>query len=85
VPPFEGACWHNGSISNKNWLPYSSCKAVVDALLAGMENKPDKQMTVLCGHTHSAGIYNPQPNIIVRTGAAEYGVPQAPELIELAD
>lgn len=85
VPPFEGACWHNGRISDKNWLPYFSCKAVGEALLAGMENKPDKQMTVLCGHTHSAGINKPQPNIIVKTGAAEYGVPQVPELIELAD
>jgi hypothetical protein len=76
-----GACWHNGRISNKNWLPYFSCKAVGDALLAGMENKPGQADDRALGHTHSSGIYSPQPNIVVRTGAAEYGVPQVPELI----
>ena len=33
-------------------------------------------MTVLCGHTHSAGIAKILPNLEVRTGAAEYGRPE---------
>ena len=52
VPPFREACWHEGKVSDDNWLPFFSCKAVGDALVEAMIAAPDRQMTVLCGHTH---------------------------------
>src|SRR5262245_20670356 len=26
VPPFREACWHEGRISDDNWLPHFTCK-----------------------------------------------------------
>ena len=53
VPPFREACWHEGRISDDNWLPHFTCKAVGDVLIEAMAANPDHRMTVLCGHTHS--------------------------------
>src|SRR5581483_10373621 len=48
VPPFKEACWHEGQISNDNWLPHFTCKAVGDVLKDAMASS-DRQMTVYCG------------------------------------
>src|SRR5579883_2536548 len=76
VPPFREACWHEGAISNDDWLPHFSCRAVGDVLAAAMRERPDRRMTVLCGHTHGEGTATPLPNLTVYTGAAEYGAPR---------
>lgn len=75
VPPFVGACWHEGEISGDDWLPHFTCKATGDAILDVMSRHPDTALTVLCGHTHSQGTYTAAPNVLVLTGAAEYGEP----------
>src|SRR3954469_24672128 len=46
VPPFREACWHEGRISDDNWLPLSACKAVGDALVEAAAAAPDRQLTV---------------------------------------
>lgn len=61
-PSFHDACWHEGSISNKEWLPWFTCKAMGDMLLALAEEHPDRQILVLCGHTHSRGKVDILPN-----------------------
>jgi 3',5'-cyclic AMP phosphodiesterase CpdA len=83
APPFRESCWHEGKISNDNWLPHFSCKAVGDVLTEVIQNHPDKQMTVLCGHTHSSGICRILPNLQVKTGGSEYGMPEIQEIIEV--
>ena len=75
VPPFREACWHRGNLSDDAWLPHFACKAVGDALMEIMSAHPDRELLVLCGHTHSAGEAGILPNLKVRTGAAEYGRP----------
>jgi 3',5'-cyclic-AMP phosphodiesterase len=75
VPPFREACWHEGAISDDNWLPWFTCKAVGDALLAAADAHPDRTVSVLCGHTHSPGQATLRPNLTVQTGAARYGSP----------
>jgi len=75
VPPFRESCWHRGSYSEDDWLPYFTCKALGDVLLSEAARRPDRQVTVLCGHTHSGGECHPLPNLRVLTGAAEYGHP----------
>src|SRR3954469_8544205 len=55
VPPFREACWHEGQVSDDNWLPHFTCKAVGDVLVEAMRAAPDREMTVLCGHTHGGG------------------------------
>ncbi len=75
VPPFRQACWHEGGISDDDWLPWFTCTAVGEVLLATAKRWPDSRFEVLCGHTHSAGTYQPRANLVVHTGAAEYGAP----------
>lgn len=83
VPPFKEACWHNGEISDDNFLPHFACKAVGDELKTIMSKSPDKQLTVLCGHTHSAGHVQVLSNLQVKTGGANYGDPEIQEVIQI--
>jgi predicted MPP superfamily phosphohydrolase len=75
VPPFREACWHEGRISDDDWLPHFACRAAGDRLAAAMRARPDSGMTVLCGHTHGSGIARIFPNLVVSTGGAVYGEP----------
>jgi len=75
VPPFREACVYEGKISDDNWLPHFSCKAVGDALREIMGAHPHCKLTVLCGHTHGSGSVNILPNLRVLTGGATYGEP----------
>jgi len=84
VPPFRAACWHEGQTSADDWLPHFTCKAIGDALTDLMGRHPDKQLTVLCGHSHGGGTVEVLPNLEVVTGGATYGAPQLQELLELA-
>jgi len=83
VPPFRETCWHEGKISDDDWLPYFTCRAVGDALLEVMSARPDRDLTVLCGHTHGAGTAEILPNLRVWTGGADYGHPRIERLIEV--
>ena len=80
VPPFAEACWHDGRASNEQWAPHFTCVAVGEVLLEIMDQHPQTRLTVLCGHTHSAGETRPRKNIEVITGAARYGDPRVTEL-----
>jgi 3',5'-cyclic AMP phosphodiesterase CpdA len=75
VPPFAEATWHRGKMSAADWLPHFSSKAVGDVLRGTMEARPDREMLVLCGHTHSPGEVAILPNLRVVTGGAQYGQP----------
>jgi len=83
VPPFREACWHQGAISDDQWLPYFTCLAVGDALREILAARPDRDCTVLCGHTHGAGTAEILPNLRVWTGAAEYRRPELQRLVEI--
>jgi predicted MPP superfamily phosphohydrolase len=80
VPPFRDACWHNRGISGDDYLPHFVCKAAGDVLLAIMKAHPDHELTVLCGHTHGGGSCQVLPNLLVLTGAAQYGEPRVQDL-----
>ncbi len=82
APPFRESCWHEGGISDDDFLPHFTCKAVGDALREVMEARPDRDLTVLCGHTHGEGYVEVLPNLRVRTGGAVYGKPMLqPEVV----
>ncbi len=83
VPAFKEACWYQGKIGNDDWLPYFTCKAVGDVLLEMMQERPEKNMTVLCGHTHHEGAIHMLPNLQVLTGSAEYGTPCISKVLEI--
>jgi Icc protein len=82
VPPFREASWYGGKISDDNWLPHFSCKAVGDVLYREMKGRPEQQLTVLCGHTHGSGEAQILENLKVFTGGATYGRPELQRLFE---
>lgn len=82
VPPWREACWHEGEISDDEWLPHFTCKALGDAVVEVMRERPDRHLTVLCGHTHSSGECRPLDNVTVLTGGAEYGRPEIQRVFE---
>ena len=83
VPPFREACWHEGRVSDDQWLPHMACQAVGEVLLKIMRRHPERQLTVLCGHTHSPGHAKPLANLRVLTGGAAYGAPAVARILEL--
>ncbi|HZZ28164.1 MAG TPA: metallophosphoesterase [Pirellulales bacterium] len=83
LPPLRDACWHEGQISDDEWLPHFTCKALGDAILEIMRATPQRKLTVYCGHTHSSGICTPLPNVTIHTGSAQYGLPSVQQVIEM--
>jgi 3',5'-cyclic AMP phosphodiesterase CpdA len=83
VPPFREACWYRGTVSDDNWAPHFTCLAAGKVLLELAERHPQRQITVLCGHTHSPGHAQIRDNLEIRTGEAEYGEPKVQSVLEL--
>ena len=81
VAPFAEAAWHEGAMSNPDWLPFFACRAAGEALLEVAATCRGR-MTVLCGHTHGGGRCE-VGGISVITGPAEYGFPQIQQVIEV--
>jgi 3',5'-cyclic AMP phosphodiesterase CpdA len=76
VPPFREACWYDGEISDDNWLPGFTCKAVGDLILELAQSNSLCDITVLCGHTHGEGEAELLPNVRAHTQGAQYGDPR---------
>ena len=68
VPPFPEACWYDGLQSDPAYLPWFTCVSTGDVLHAYAVDHPDTKITVLCGHTHGAGVHARLPNLEVKTG-----------------
>ena len=83
VPPFRESCWHEGHISNDDYLPHFACRAVGERFADIMRVHPDSMMKVLCGHTHSSGVARILSNLEVFTGDAKYGEPRLQQVFEL--
>lgn len=82
-PPFIGASWHQGKVSDKAALPWFASTIMGEALLDIATKFPNVKFDVLCGHCHSSGIYKPIDNVIVKTGAARYGFPDIAGVLEI--
>ena len=76
VPPFHEAAVWEGRPSDNNYAPHFACKAVGDVLAEAMRKHGDREMLVLCGHTHGSGRVQVLPNLEVITGGATYGKPK---------
>jgi len=85
VPPFQESCWYDDKTpdADDDYLPHFTCKAVGDVLLEIADSYPDKQITVLCGHTHGRGETTIRPNLEVITEGAEYGKPTIARIFSL--
>jgi 3',5'-cyclic-AMP phosphodiesterase len=83
VPPFREAAWHEGKISDDDYLPYFACKVVGDVMRQVMLSHPSVRLVVLCGHPHGGGQFQAATNIEVLTGEARYGHPVVQEVLEV--
>lgn len=84
VPPFREACWYDGRMSDDYWMPHFTCASMGESIRSTMKQRPDKKLTVLCGHTHGAGVCEPLANVRVITGGAEYGEPGITDMWDLS-
>ena len=83
VPPFRDACWHAGRVSDDEHLPHFSSAAAGQPMLDAMRQRPDAELTVLCGHTHGSGQVRMLPNLQVLTGEAQYGAPTIQRVLQV--
>jgi Icc-related predicted phosphoesterase len=83
VPPFREASRHEGELCDDNYLPHFACRAVGEVLSRIMQESPSHHLTVLCGHTHSHAVVEIAPNLVVKTGGAEYGKPTIQEILSV--
>lgn len=83
VPPFWEASYFKGKQSDESSAPFFVSKSLGDKLLEVMKVFPEKELIVICGHTHHEREYHPLPNLKVVVGAAEYGKPKAQNLIKI--
>ncbi len=83
VPPFREACLYAGCVADDEWAPHFTCHAAGQILAETMTAHPDKQMTVLCGHTHVAADVQILPNLRVLTGGATYRAPKVQNVLEV--
>jgi len=83
VPPFAENAVYNGKISDDDWLPHFSSKHMGDMLLEVAMNNPDKQITVLCGHSHGNADNQIKPNLRCITGQAKYRYPNISQILTI--
>ena len=82
VPPYEGAAWHEGWPSSPAYQPFFSSPTMGKMIKAAVAEYPGKSVLVLCGHTHSSGIYC-DGKVLVLTAGARYGFPEISKTIHL--
>jgi 3',5'-cyclic AMP phosphodiesterase CpdA len=83
VPPFLEATRHEGRVSDRYHLPHFACKATGEVFLDLMQARPDRELLVLCGHTHSPASFRPLDNLCVLAGHAHYGRPHVQRVFDL--
>ncbi len=83
IPPYIESSWHEGEYSDRNNLPWYVSKSTGDVIDTYSEQYSNKQFMVLCGHTHSPGIYKRQNNLTIYTGKAVYGLPDSCGVINI--
>jgi len=82
VPPFVSLCRHNGQPTNDNSLPFFASRAIGEALIEVKDKYPDKELLVLCGHTHDEATLT-VGNMNCICAPARYGRPAIYTTIEI--
>jgi 3',5'-cyclic-AMP phosphodiesterase len=72
VPPWPDACWHEGRQSDAWALPRFCWQAGGNVISQAAQQMPETQFIVLCGHTHSDGIWK-MKNLTCHTAGSAYG------------
>lgn len=72
VPPWPDACWHEGRKSDAFALSRFCWKAGGEVISEVAQQMPETRFIILCGHTHSDGIWKMR-NITCHTAGSAYG------------
>ncbi len=80
----SGPRWPAPTRTPPDWLPWFTCHAVGEVLRELAAAYPERQIVVLCGHTHDRCRVRIADNLEVRTGAVDYGAPRVEEVLEVA-
>ena len=83
IPPFQEAALYRRQPSDDHFLPYFACRIVGDVMRSIMQQHPNSNLLVLCGHTHSQAEVQVLDNLRVLTGAAEYGRPRICQILDV--
>jgi len=84
VPPLREATWHEGNISAPDFLPHFCNARLGEVIRVACARNAESKLTVLCGHTHSEGVYQ-ENNLTVLTAGAVYGSPRIDRLLPIPD
>jgi len=82
VPPLPEATWHEGKTSGPDFLPHFCNAKLGEVIRAACDSHPASKLTVLCGHTHSEGVYR-EANLTVLTAGAVYGSPRIDRVLAI--
>lgn len=82
VPPFCQAALYDGKTCGWTHSPHYSNLSAGGAILGIARNHPQRQITVLCGHTHSPARVQVLDHLEVRVGGAQRGAPAIQGMFE---
>ena len=82
VAPYLEASWYRGKQSERDMAPWFTSASTGAVLDTYADKYPEKTFVVLCGHSHSPGIFQRKDNMIVYTGRAQYGFPDLSGVID---
>jgi predicted MPP superfamily phosphohydrolase len=84
VPPFREVCCYEGKICDDNWGPHFVCVAMGQMILSVAKKHPNKEVLLLCGHSHSDADVQIAPNIRAVAGDVVLGEPAIQATIHFA-
>lgn len=81
VPPFKDASYYGRKKSPEASVSLFSSSVMGERLLEIMKAWPDRELLVLCGHTHSHCVYQAADNLVVKVAESVYGAPVVEETL----
>ena len=84
VPPWTSAAWHEDQEGDEIAQPFFVWGQGGDVIKDWAQAHPKVRVTVLCGHSHTGGMFAPLPNLTVLTARARYKYPDIAQVMEIA-
>ncbi len=76
VPPYTESALYMGRPGDDYAQPWFTSRAIGDVLDQVAKEYFHVKFEVLCGHTHDRAFYKRDDNLVIHTGAAQYGDPR---------
>jgi predicted phosphohydrolase len=83
IPPYPESARYKKQKSSRDFLPFYTSWITGNVIDQFAKQNPNKQIVVLCGHSHCEYTYKRFDNLVIHTAFAEYRDPQLAGLIDL--